>query len=197
MGTLPQNSSKAPARDRCQTPNYGVEPLLPYLDALQASFGRKLLIWESARGEGYLEGYLRKAGYEVHGTDIETGDDYFKTMDWRYDCEVTNVPFSRKIDWLQRACERGKPFALLMPSNTRFTVAGQYLVNKYGIEMLSPIQRLDYKMPNGSWDGTAQFHSSWLCRGLGLGKQITDVEILKGKARVKAIADGTHVSRVD
>lgn len=198
MGTLPQNNDKSPERDACQTPSYAVEPLLKYLNTLQLSLGRQLCVWESAAGEGLLAGYLRNAGYAVFATDIVDGQDYFKIESpepFHYDVEVTNVPFSCKVKWMARAIQRGKPFALLMPSNTRFTAGGSNLVRQYGIQLLSPIQRVDFKMPNKGWgdedgDSTAQFHTSWWTRGLDLGDAIVDVDILKSGARLKRLRDG-------
>ena len=218
MARLPQNSSKNPARDRCGTPAYAVEPLLPYLDDIQTRLGRQLVVWESAAGEGLLAGYLRRAGYRVIATDYSTdasylGDDVTGGFDrfrdpntyppmFDYDLEITNVPFSLKVAWLKKACESGKRFALLMPSNTRFTSTAVPLFNDYSLEMLSPLSRVDYKMPMKGWkdekgNSSAQFHSSWICSRLYLGNPIVDVPILKGKAREKAIAKGTHASRVD
>ena len=196
MGRLPQSNEKTPEKDVCQTPSYALEPLLKYLDLYQEFLGRTLRIWESAAGEGLLAGYLAEAGYYVFPTDIQRGQNYFEyEPPFQYDIEVTNVPFSCKIAWMVKALERGKPFALLMPSDTRFTAGGSSLVRQHGIELLSPIQRIDFKMPNKGWgdeegDSTAQFHASWWCRGLDLGDKIVDVDILKSTPRLEKLRSG-------
>lgn len=190
----PKRNDKDPARDRCQTPDYAVEPLLPYLYRLQAKLGRQLVVWEPAAGEGLLVGYLQQAGFAVISGDILTGQDYFnpRSEPEQYDVQVTNVPFSRKFGWLKRAYRLGKPFAFLSPSDMLF--AGEKAVplfEQHGIEVLLPYQRIDYKMPNLGWGegktkSQAQFHSSWFTWQLGIGKFITYVRILKGKARERA-----------
>ena len=57
-------------RDRCQTPDYALDPLLPYLSP-------EWMIWEPARGEGYIERTLVAAGMQVVASDLLTGQNYF------------------------------------------------------------------------------------------------------------------------
>lgn len=190
----PKNNNHDPARDRCQTPDYGFEPLLPYLLSLQARLGRTLTVWEPAAGEGLLVSYLESAGMMVISGDVLYGQDYFmqSSVPDTYDIQVTNVPFSKKYHWLRRAYYLDMPFALLMPADTLF--AGEKAVplfERHGIEVLLPTQRIDYKMPNKGWGtsenpSTAQFHSAWFTHGLNIGQFITYVRLLKGKARAQA-----------
>lgn len=51
--------------DRCQTPAYALDPLLPYLDP-------SWTIWECAAGEGNLSRALRDRGFTVVATDLLT-----------------------------------------------------------------------------------------------------------------------------
>lgn len=180
MPTLPQQNYSAPEgevhpKDCFQTPAYAIDPLVPYLRS--AGIRR---IWESAAGEGNLVNALKRSGFTVWGTDLNRGYDYFKTTPtllWQ--AQVTNPPFSQKYKWLQRACELDKPFALLMPSSMLFS--GKYaqpLIRQYGIEVLVPDKRVNFKTPNKGWNGSAaQFHSSWFTRGLNVGQLITWVQL--------------------
>lgn len=191
----PKNNSADPARDHCQTPDYGFEPLIPYLQTFSRRLGRDPMVWEPAAGEGLLVGHIERAGFCVKSGDLLTGQDYFRdsSVPEAYDIQITNVPFSKKYDWIKRAYQQGKPFALLMPADTLF--AGDKAVplfEKYGIEILLPRQRIDYKMPNIGWgvDGKksqAQFHSAWFTWGLDIGQMLTYVRLLKGRARAKAL----------
>lgn len=191
MGRLPQKNYGTEAgvsneKDRCQTPGYALQPILPYLKS-------GWIVWESACGERLLVDALEIAGHEVIATDLLYGTDYFGWKPGEYNVEVTNVPFSRKYDWIERACDLGKPFALLAPSTTMFAGRGQKLIERYGIEILSPDKRIDFKMPRLGWGGngkrsTAQFHSSWFTRGLRIGQRLTFVNITKPRISRDIIA---------
>lgn len=175
MPKLPQNARKDTAVDRCQTPSYALHPLRPYLR-------KEWTVWESAAGEGLLAAALEVYVANVLRSDILTGQDYFFYQPDHYDFECTNVPFSKKYAWLRLACERGKPFALLAPSTTMFAKQGQELIERYGIEILSPSRRINFKMPQLGWGSgakrsSAQFHSSWFTRGLNIGQRLSFVEI--------------------
>lgn len=176
MPTLPQTNDKNPAKDRCQTPSYALTPLLRFLPTDK-------LIWESAAGEGLLVDALELNGYKVVSSELERGQDYFLYQPDQWDIQVTNVPFSKKFKWLERAYRLGKPFAFLVPSNIIFAVTAMRLLDKYGYGMLAPRQRIDYKMPNKGWNSSAQIHTSWLCWGLGVPQGITNVDIPKPSKR--------------
>lgn len=164
-----------PDKDKCQTPSYALEPLLPYIEQYKRG-----VVWESACGEGYLTRWLLSAGFSsIITSDILNGEDYFTYEPPRYDIQITNPPFSRKYDWLARAYELGKPFAFIVPVDTHGSGKAQALFNKYGAEFIHMSRRVDYKMPVKGWLGDAQFNSMWVTWGLGIGKEITYVDLEK------------------
>lgn len=166
-------------RDRCQTPDYALDPLLPYLK-------REWTLWESARGEGYLETALTANGLTVVSGDLLTGQDFFAdaSIPPVYDAQVTNPPFSLKYKWLKRCYELGKPFALLMPIDCFGAKTAQVLFDKYGFEAILTDKRIDFGMPNIGFEGSSsQFASAWFTWGLGIGKQITFAKITKRKQK--------------
>lgn len=180
-----KNYTNQPEKDRRQTPPYAIKPLLPYLN-------KDMWIWESAVGEGYLKRALEEQGFLVSGTDILDGIDYFTYEDAYYDIQITNPPFSLKYKWLARAYEFGKPFALLMPSDTLFAKTAQELFKKHGFSMLLPNRRIDFKMPNKGWNGTAQMSTSWFCHGIeGMPEGITFVDLDKEKMENTKIEDSS------
>jgi hypothetical protein len=157
-------------QDCFQTPAYALDPLLPYL------YARGLrCVWESAAGQGYLVRALESAGFCVESGDIQTGQNYFESEPDHYDVQVTNPPFALKYRWMARACELGKPFALLVPSDVLFAgQKAQPLIRRYGLELLIPDKRIDFKTPDQGWTGSsAQMHTSWLTYGLHLGQLVT------------------------
>lgn len=191
-------------KDRCQTPDYGVEPLFPYLDAMQTRLGRRLVIWEPARGEGLMVATLRSRGYDVIDSDLLTGQDF---LSWRpvepYDVIVTNPPYASEIRFafIGRCCYLAHPWALLMPTETIGCSGAQVYFIKHGLEELIPDKRIDFKMPNIGFGedfirpgetkkkkSTAQFHTTWFTNGLETGSLRTFVHIIKGRERERWLA---------
>lgn len=158
--------------DACQTPPHAVDPLLPYL---QEGWN----IWEPAAGEGYLEGALYDSGFSVTPSDILTGQNFFEFEPERWDCLVTNPPFSVKYKFLERCYQLGKPFALLMPVETLGTESAAVLFEQYGIEVIFIRPRINFKMPNKGWEGGgAQFPVAWFTWGLEIGRAISFVKVV-------------------
>jgi len=142
--------------DDYQTPPSALDPLLPYLD-------KNKIIWECASGKGYLVDKLKSEGFKVIATDILTGFDFLtKEPDFDFDIIVTNPPYSKKYEFLKRAYELGKPFALLLPLTILETEKRQALFKKYGIEILLLKKRINFIIPSGSGSGS-WFATAWFC----------------------------------
>lgn len=90
---------------------------------------------------------------------------------------MTNCPYSVKYPWLRRYYELGKPFALLLPVDTTGAAQAQVLFDRYGIEIIYMNKRVNFKMPNKGWSGSAQFSTAWFTWGLNIGKQMTFAKI--------------------
>lgn len=153
--------------DACQTPPEAIIPLLPYLAYFNTA-------WEPATGEGYLSRALQDSGLSVIESDILTGRNFLKWQpESSWDAIITNPPFSLKYKFLARCYDLGKPFALLMPVETLGAKTAQKFFAEYGIELVFPWGRLNYKMPNKGWDSTAQFPTCWFTYGLNVGRELT------------------------
>lgn len=193
MANKPKNSSKSSSsgvidpRDVFQTPPYAVSPLVPYLRAANVQ-----RIWESAAGQGYLSCWLSLAGFDVYSTDLATGHDRFQMQVEQVDCEITNVPFSLKYKWIERACEQSdRPFALLMPSDALFAARECWpLIDRYDLRFLVPDKRIDYKAPNAGWvESKALMNTGWCTRGLDLPQLFTRCYLDKpGRQKLIALA---------
>lgn len=166
-------TNKSAKFDRCQTPFYALDPLLPYLR-------RNWLIWEPAAGDGQIVEKLSQSGFTVFGTDILTGSNFFTDAPEKWDCQVTNPPYSVKYDWLNRSYQLGKPFALLLPLETLGAVSGQRLFNKFGVEIILLDKRINFKMPEKGYTGNgAQFPTAWFTFGLGIGQELTFANVTR------------------
>lgn len=159
--------------DRCGTPRYALDPLLPYLDP-------SWVIWESAEGKGHIYVGLYRAGFErIIGTDLlTTGTNFIHDepfTDW--DCQVTNPPYSIKYKWLKRSYALGKPFALLLPVDTSGASTAQKLFREYGCEIIYMDKRVNFDMPDKGYAGQAQFATAWYTWGLNIGRENTYAHI--------------------
>lgn len=178
MPTKPKtNQPKTPntlqERDFFQTPNYAVDLLLPHIS-------KSLVIWECACGNNKIVNHLAELGFSVFGTDLQEGHSFFDYIPTqKFEMILTNVPFSLKKEFYNKAVEIGKPFALLMPID----FCGWILraMRDDGAQWLVPDRRIDYITPTGKQGSTssAQFHSGWFCYGMNLSQQITVVELTK------------------
>ncbi len=140
------NLKNIPARDQAQTPPYALLPLLPYIP-------RDFIVWESAASKyGFLGEAIRALrGNTVIETGLELdGTDYLTTAS-KGDMEITNPPFSLKYEWLARAYENRKPFALLMPFSTWEAATAQALFQKHGVSVIIFNRRVNFHMPNLGW----------------------------------------------
>jgi hypothetical protein len=146
--------------DRCMTPGYALDPLLPFLrpDAL---------VWEPAAGTGNIVQALaprRVVGSDLHGDYAKPPRNFFDWQPPAFDVLVTNPPYSIKFDWLERCYDLGKPFALLVPVETIGAKSAQVLMERRGAELLLLNRRVNFQMPNKGWSGSsAQFPVLWLC----------------------------------
>lgn len=164
-------TSESHKYDRCQTPFYALDPLLPYL-------AQNLTIWEPAAGDGQIVAKLRLGGFKVVSSDLLYGQNFFNYSPSIWDCQVTNPPYSTKYQWLARSYQLGKPFALLLPLETLGASQGQKLFERYGIEVILLNRRVNFKMPDkGYTGGGAQFPTAWFTFGLGIGKSLSFAKI--------------------
>lgn len=164
------DTTKSSTFDCCQTPAYALDPILPYLK-------KDWVIWEPAKGEGNICTTLAKQNYDVIGTDVLDGHNFFTHQPSHFDCIVTNPPYSIKYTWMQRCYELGKPFALLMPLETMGAASGQRLFKQYGYEWILLDKRINFKMPEKGYSGKgAQFPVAWFCWQL-TGQSVTFASI--------------------
>lgn len=88
---------------------------LALLDFLKIPKGVK--IWEPAEGAGDMVRVIESKGYEVIGTDIQTGTDFLETdLPEGVGMIITNPPFSVSEAFIRHALELEAPFAFLLKS---------------------------------------------------------------------------------
>ena len=157
-----------------QTPPTAIVPLLKFIP-------KKWVIWECAEGKGNLTKFLRESGYKVIGTDIKNGFDFLWYLpEEKFDCIITNPPYSLKQQFLERCYSIGKPFGLLMPLTTLETEKRQKLFARYGLKILFLKNRVNFETPSGKGSGS-WFASAWFTWQIPLPKslywEISEAEI--------------------
>lgn len=140
--------------DEFFTPEKAITPLLPYIPP-------RWTIWECTDpGNSNISKILKGRGNKVISTHPDTGFDFLTdTPDFDYDCIITNPPYSKKDQFLKKAYELGKPFAMLLPVDAIASIKRVELFKKYGLEILVMDRRINF-MPdkNKVW-----FNVAWFC----------------------------------
>lgn len=140
--------------ERC-TPPILVKPILKYLkpnSTIWCPFDTK---------DSEFVTLLKKAGHKVIYSHIALGQDFFKyEPKENYDYIISNPPFSKKLQILERLYKLNKPFAMLMNLEClNYQVVGEFFLNK-SIQLLI----VDKKV---SFDGnTASFNTSYFCKDI-------------------------------
>lgn len=96
--------------DECYTKAYAVRPILKYIP-------KDAVVWcpfDTVESE-----FVKQIGRQnkVVASHIRDGKDFFTYEPEKWDCIVSNPPFTNKRGIFKRALSFGKPFALIM-SNT-------------------------------------------------------------------------------
>lgn len=154
--------------DIFQTPNTALEPILQFIP-------KEYSIWEPASANGNIVKFFSGNGYNIIGTDISNGNDFFTTQ-IESDCIITNPPYSIKDKWIERCYELHKPFMLLLPITALEGIKRQKLYKDNDIQLILFNRRINYETPSGRGAG-AYFSSAWFCHNFNLPKQLNFLEI--------------------
>lgn len=118
-------ADKRSAMDYYPTPPEVTLTLMKFL-----GLDKSTRIWEPACGDGRMVDVIRRLGYPVLGTDIQTGYDFLKEPPKPCDWIITNPPFTQSEQFILRAAEHGKPFAFLLKSQYWHAKSRLELFNK-------------------------------------------------------------------
>ncbi|WP_188069003.1 sugar-phospahte nucleotidyltransferase [Brevibacillus brevis] len=161
--------------DEFYTPEYAIKPLFNYIKPNST-------IWCPFDEEQSLFVKLfREEGHEVIATHINTGTDFFNCEIPSCDYVISNPPYSRKGEVLQRLFDIGKPFAMLIGVVGLFESQKRFeMFANNDFEILYMNRRVayfkDYCEQKPSLN--PPFSSVYLCKGI-LPKQIVFEEINK------------------
>jgi hypothetical protein len=118
-------------------------------EAISQYIPKDKVIWEPFMGDGTSGMHLTELGFNV----IHDGDDFFECD--KGDIVVSNPPFTKIPQVLERLKKMGKPFIIIMPSSKINT---QYYSRLFSdcepeIQIMIPRKRIQFlKMVNGVVD---------------------------------------------
>ena len=108
---------------------------------------------------------LKKAGYEVVNSHIEYGQDFYEYEPKKWDCIISNPPYTNKRKIFERALSFNKPFALLMSNTWLNDSAPKQLFRNKQLQLLMFEERIKY-INNGVVNNKITFSSSYYCYNL-------------------------------
>lgn len=157
--------------DECYTPEYAVYPILKYLD-------KGKVIWcPFDTDNSHFVKILKKEGFNVINTHIETGQDFYRYEPEHWDIIVSNPPFTNKRKIFERCLGFNKPFALIMTNTWLNDSAPKQLFKNRDLQLLMFDRRIKYINQEGEiMNNNITFSSSYYCWNV-LPKQIIMEEL--------------------
>jgi hypothetical protein len=138
-------------------------------EAIEDYIPKDKTLWEPFYGDGKSGEYLQELGFSV----IHEDTDFFEHN--HGDIVVSNPPFSKKKEVIQRLLILDKPFILLMPAATLFSSYIRDLLHNE-IQILIPRKRIQFlKLVNGTLQSNnkCNFDCFYYCYKIGLPRDIT------------------------
>jgi hypothetical protein len=138
-------------KDEYYTPAILVKPIIKYVK-------KGSVVWcpfDTEKSEFVIQ--LKNAGYEVIYSHIWNGQNFFEYEPEKYDCIISNPPFTKKLEVLNRLYKLNKPFAMVLGLPIlNYQEIGEFFLDK-DLQLLI----VDKKV---SFDGkTASFNNSYFC----------------------------------
>ena len=143
------------------TPKSAILPIKPYIPE-----GVKTIL-EPTHGKGAISDLLEEWGYTVIKQDKYPKTDDTIEADFLTDdipeCDmiIFNPPFCLKTEFLQRACESGKPFIFICPVTIIETQKRFALFREHNLNVLNLPNRTNYMSKTGN---KVWFHSVWVLK---------------------------------
>lgn len=160
----------AGGNDECYTPAYGVIPILKYIP-------KNWVVWCPFDTENSEFVKLIKAnGNDVIASHIDNGRDFYEyEPPCKWDCIISNPPFTNKRKIFERALSFNKPFALLMSLTWLNDSAPKQLFKDKDLQLLMFDKRIKF-VNNGVVNNKITFSSGYYCYNF-LPKQIICEEL--------------------
>ena len=149
--------------DDYMTPRYAWENIIEYIP-------KDKVIWEAFYGNGKSGEILKELGFNV----IHEPIDFFENNEG--DIIVSNPPFSKTKEIMERLLELDKPFILILPSSKINTSYFRAWKDKQ-LQIIIPRKRIHFeKLINGqkpeNWKNACNFDCFYYCYKMNLKNDI-------------------------
>jgi hypothetical protein len=153
--------------DEYMTPKSAWESVKEYIP-------KDKVIWEGFSGTGSSQKYLTELGFNV----ISKNEDFFEND--HGDIIITNPPFTKKKEVLQRLKELSKPFMLICPCSMINTKYFRELFKDEKIQIIIPRRRIQFEKVNKDGSQSApnrcNFDCFYYCYKMNLDRDIIWLE---------------------
>ena len=156
--------------DDYMTPKYAWENIQQYIP-------KDKVIWEAFMGDGKSGEYLKELGFDV----IHNDNDFFESNEG--DVVVSNPPFSKSKDILNRLKELDKPFILILPSPKICTsyFRENFKSTDSQLQIIIPRKRIHFTKhidgkPIDGWKNACNFDCFYYCYKMNLPRDIMWLE---------------------
>ena len=130
------------------------------------------IIWEAFMGDGKSGQYLTELGYNV----IHNDNDFFESNEG--DILVSNPPFSKSKDIMNRLKELDKPFILILPCSK---ISTQYFRENFKdtenpLQIIIPRKRIQFVKNGNETQNKCNFDCFYYCYKMNLPRDIIWLE---------------------
>lgn len=164
-----------PKTDEWYTPRKAVKIIVPFLKKAN----KKKILCPFDKEESQFVQVFKENGFDVTYSHIEDGRDFFAIENLQdYDAIVSNPPYSKRQEVLEKLFHKKVPFAMILNFNGLFDSRRRWeLFKNNRVELLVPSSRIHFF--NNKCNGSApNFQSVYVCSGI-LQKQIEFAEMEK------------------
>jgi hypothetical protein len=142
--------------DEYYTKEYAVYPILEYI-------GNKIVWCPFDKSESNFVKIFQRNNINITYSHIDDGKDFFEYEPTHYDIIISNPPYSRREDILERLFSLKKPFMILINDAGLFHSKKRFeLLKNNNFEMIIFNKRIDYIKGNEVMKGVP-FKSIYLC----------------------------------
>jgi len=151
--------------DDYMSPKYAWENIEQYIP-------KDKVIWEAFMGDGKSGEYLQDMGYDV----IHDYDDFFESN--KGDIIVSNPPFSKSKEILNRLKILDKPFILILPCSK---ICTQYIRENFKntdepLQIIIPRKRIQFVKNGNELNNKCNFDCFYYCYKMNLPRDIVWLE---------------------
>lgn len=152
--------------DDYMTPKYAWENITDYIP-------KDKIIWEAFMGDGKSGEYLREIGCKEV---IHDYDDFFENN--KGDIIISNPPFSKSKEILNRLKELDKPFILILPCSK---ISTQYIRDNFKntdtpLQIIIPRKRIQFIKNGNELQNKCNFDCFYYCYKMDLPRDIIWLE---------------------